>query len=421
MISRRAQANAKWIPTFAIAIVVLALVAWGIIVLLSPAVTVTEAVEGPVVQAFYSTGTVQPEREYPIKANVPGIVQEVKVDKGDRVKKDDVLAVVADPALQYQVDKAQAELREKLTRADPKLSPVLGEFDAKIQAYSELVEIAKREVERVKGLVERSAAGQSDLDVALDRLKKNWSDFESFKAQRAAKQLELQKDAEVAKAALATAQWNLDQQTVRSPTDGVVLNRPLALRTRVAINDELMRVARVEPAALVIRAAVDEEDIANVMTDQLVRLTLYAFAGRVFEGKVTRVYDQADADRRTFEVDVKLTEAEPRLQPGMTGELAFIMASRERAIVVPSQAVQNGSVYVIEDHRLKKRAVELGIRSVERTEIKSGLNVGERVVISPVFDYREGKRLRPHFVDPVAAAGVNKPPPVQEAFKSFSK
>jgi len=224
---------------------------------------------------------------------------------------------------------------------------------------------------------------------------------------------------DVAKAALATAKSNFDQQSLKSPIDGVILNRPLPLGTRVAVNDDIMRIAQVAPESLVIRAAVDEEDIAKVRLKQIVRLTLYAFPSRAFEGRVTRIYDQADADRRTFEVDVKLAELEPHLQPGMTGELAFVMDSRDRAIVVPSQAVQNGSVYVLEANRLKRRPVQIGLRSVERTEIISGLKPGDRVIISPVANYRDGKRLRPTFIDPLTAAGLNKPPPIQEAFKSF--
>ena len=65
----------------------------------SPQVILTEAVEGPVVQAFYSTGTVQPEREFPIKSNVAGLITEIKVDKGDHVKAGQPLAVVSAPGV----------------------------------------------------------------------------------------------------------------------------------------------------------------------------------------------------------------------------------------------------------------------------------------------------------------------------------
>ena len=87
MTPRRAQSTARWVLIAAAATVCLAAGTWLALRFARPLVTVSEAVEAPVVQAFYSTGTVQPEREYPIRSNVAGIITEVRVDKGDRVKK----------------------------------------------------------------------------------------------------------------------------------------------------------------------------------------------------------------------------------------------------------------------------------------------------------------------------------------------
>src|SRR2546421_1384367 len=116
---RAAQASMRWISLSAGTLATLAAGAWLVLRITSPLVTVTDAVEGPVVQAFYSTGTIQPEREYSIRSNVAGTITEVRVDKGSAVKKGDLLAVVTDPLLKFQVDKAQAELTEKLARLDP--------------------------------------------------------------------------------------------------------------------------------------------------------------------------------------------------------------------------------------------------------------------------------------------------------------
>jgi multidrug resistance efflux pump len=179
---------------------------------------------------------------------------------------------------------------------------VILDFDAKIQATNDMLEIAKREEERLVNASKTNAASPSALDQASSRVKEVWSMVESMKAQRDAKKLELDREVDVAKSALATAQWYVDQQTLKSPIGGVVLDRPTSIGTRVAINDVLMRVADVTPANLVMRAAVDEEDIAKVHFDQTVRMTLYAFGTQVFTGKVTKIYDQADPERRTFEV-----------------------------------------------------------------------------------------------------------------------
>src|SRR5688572_5983373 len=167
---RRAQGTTRWIVTAAVAVAVLVAVVLAVLRFSSPLVVVTEAVEGPVVQAFYSTGTVQPDREFPIKANVAGTITEVRVDKGVAVTKGQALAVVSEPGLVFAQRQAQAELEEKQKRADAKTSPVLQEYDARIAAGSAQLDIAQRELARIKQLIERSAASATDLDAARDRL-----------------------------------------------------------------------------------------------------------------------------------------------------------------------------------------------------------------------------------------------------------
>src|SRR4029079_6974528 len=139
----RGRGTARWFVVAALIAAVIGVGALIVLALARPRVIVTEAVEGPVVAAFYSTGTIQPEREYPIKSNTAGLLKEVRVDKGARVKKGDVLAVVEDPALTFARQEAQAMLEEKLQRIDAKLSPVLQEYDSKIAAMNDLLDIAK--------------------------------------------------------------------------------------------------------------------------------------------------------------------------------------------------------------------------------------------------------------------------------------
>jgi HlyD family secretion protein len=417
---RLAQISARWLVGGAVAVALVIAVVALALRLTSPLVVVTEAVEGPVVQAFYSTGTVQPEREFPIKANVAGIIREVRVDKGDAVTKDQPLAIVFDQELTNKLQIAQAELTEKQKRADAKSSPVLAEFDARITAASAQVDIAQREVTRLKGLLERDAATQVDYDAAEDRLKTVWAAAEGFKAQRDARRLELERELAVARAAVDTANWYVEQQTLRAPVAGVVLDRPLAVGTRVAVNDAVMRVADIAPAKLVMRAAVDEEDVTKVRPGQTVRMTLYSYEDRTFEGKVVRIYPQADPERRTFEIDVRLAEPDEHLAPGMTGELAFIMDSKDRAVVVPSQAVQKNAVYTVRDGRLHRVPdARVGLRGIERSEIVTGMKSGDRIVISAVGDLAEGQRVRTSYTDPVTAAGINKPKAKTDSFKGF--
>lgn len=422
---RRANGSVRWI-IIALAGVVVVVAAIAVYTFLRPVVIVTEVVETPVVQAFYATGTVQPAHEYPVRSNTAGIIARPEgagryVDKGDHVKAGDALAVVQDSDTRFMVDKARAELEERQKRADEATSPVLKEFDNKIASTTELLGIARREQDRIGRLVETHAGSASDFDKAMRLAGELAGDLESFKAEKESSRLQLKRELEVAESALKVAQWDLDQQTLRAPIDGVVLDRPVSLGTRVALNDHVLLLADVRPENLVMRAQVDEEDITRVRVEekhpQVVKMTLYAFPGRSFDGTVTKIYDKADPDRRTFEVDVTMSIPDAKLAAGMTGELAFIVAERASAKVVPSQAVQDGAVWAVRNGRLHKLDAQVGIKSIERAEIVAGLTAGDSVVISPVGKLKEGSPVRTVRMDPTEAAGVNKPKPAEAPVK----
>lgn len=382
---------------------------WLIQMILAPQVTVTRVTSGPVVSAFYATGTVRPEREYPIKTPVQGTLEQVLVDKGDAVRRGQILAVVTDPQLKFRVDRAKAVLNEKKVLADEKNSPILSEFDTNIRATEELVSIAKREVDRLTQMAATSAASGVDLDRAVDQLKTRWARLESLKAQRQSRLLELQREVEVAQADYDMALWDLNQQTLKSPIDGVVLDRPTSQGTRVAINDTLMRVADVTRDRLVMRASVDEEDVTHCRIGQTVKMSLYAFAGLALTGKVIRIYPEADPDRRTFEVDVRFDDPPDLLSAGMTGELAFILAEKHSARVLPATAVQNDRVYAVYQGRITELSAQVGLRSFERVEIVDGVSENDLIVVSPIGSLSVGQRVRIREISPQEASGLIRP------------
>ena len=321
------------------------------------------------------------------------------MDKGDRVNEGQALAVVQDSELRYLADKARAELEERRKRADEAGSPVLQELTGKIASTGELLEIATREQRRVERAAQGESATESDFDKALNAVKTLESDLESLKAEKAMTRLQLKRELEVAESAERIAQWNLDQQTLRAPVSGVVLDRPVSMGTRLAVNDHVLQVADVRPESLVMRAQVDEEDVTRVFVDearpQVVKMALYAFAGRTFEGRVVKVYDKADPDRRTFEVDIAVVAPDPKMSAGMTGELAFVVAERSRVKVVPSQAVQEGGLWTVRNGRLHKLDASVGVRGIDRAEVVSGPDLGDWIVVSPLGKLAEG-RLVPH-------------------------
>jgi len=386
----------------------------GAYLLSRPAVTVTRVVEGKMIEAFYATGTVRPHLEYPIHSSVGGILEQVLVRQGSTVTKGQELADVIDPQLQYQADKARADLKTRRDFADPEKSPVLHEFDQRIIAAEQMLDVASQQEERFAALAQRNAASANDRDQAFEHMKKFWADLESLKDQRLAKVRELQEDVEVAEAADRAARENLRRQKLLSPIDGVVLDEPMARDTRVEVNGHIMQVADVRVQNLVIRAAVDEEKIARVRLGQKLTMTLYSFPKSSFDGTVSDIYPKADPNRRTFEVDVSFLNPDPNLRAGMTGELAFIDRTADRALLVPSQAVQNNSIWAVRSGHLTRTPAQVGLRSIEHAQVTAGLKIGDQIVISPIGALHEGQAVRVGSVmDPQVAADLNKPREVQ--------
>lgn len=424
---RRAQINLRFIVVVALLV---AVAVGGYFLarrIMLPTVQVTRAVEGPVVQAFYATGTIVPEREYSVRSNIAGILAlEPGIDKGVAVRKDQLIARVVSDDLEQKFKQAQAELKEKQARADEKKSPVIEEFDKRINAYQQILALAKRELARLTDLSEQNVVKTLEIERAQDRVATMQSQLDATTAQRAAKLLEVKKDLEVAQGNFDIARWNLDQQEIKAPVDGVILDWPVPNRTRLAVNDPILTVADVRPQRLVMRANVDEEDKNKLHTGQMVRMTLYSFPDDKFTGRVKTVYAKADPQRRTFEVDVEIERpttrpatgptsmpttvpAHERFSAGMTGELAFVEQEKPSTMILPRQALQGEWFYIVRGGRIARVAAHAGIRNVTRVELLGGLEKDAQVIISPIGKLEEGQVVRTQWLDPRAAADLNKP------------
>jgi multidrug efflux pump subunit AcrA (membrane-fusion protein) len=422
----RAFARIRMLIVVAVVVVIAAAGLWAFRTFSLPQVQVTRLTSGPVVQAFYATGTVVPEREYPVHSNVAGILfLEPGIDKGVAVAKDQLLARVVSDDLEKKLKQAQAELKEKQLRADAKDSPVIREYDKREIALNEILEIGQRELKRLLKLAESDNARIVEIDRAQDHIKTVWSEIEVVKAQRDAKKFELQKDLEMAQGAYDIAKWNIDQQEIKAPVDGVILDWPVPNRTRLAINDHILIMADVRPTMLVMRAAVDEEDKNKLRVGQLVQMTLYSFPDDrdKFTGHVKTIYHKADPQRRTFEVDVEIDRPDPagtgqaaakpdlytQFAPGMTGELAFIEQAKKEAKLLPRQALQGDAFYIVRQGRLDRVKAQAGVRNVTRVEVLGGVEPDALVLLSPIGKMEPGQAVRTQFVDPRVAADLNKP------------
>jgi HlyD family secretion protein len=199
-------------------------------------------------------------------------------------------------------------------------------------------------------------------------------------------------------AVVENAKTQLGYATVIAPSSGVVVKKYVEKGSIVAAGRSsfagtgsgvtIVDIAEID--RMLVQVGVDETDIAQIKIGQRVDVSVDAFPGQKFKGKVTKIAPEAVVDQSvtTVPVTVEVMQPDKKLKPEMNATCDFIVISKENILTVPSEAVREtdrGSVVtVIENGKSVERSVKTGIVGSDTTEIISGLKEGETVVTSLV-------------------------------------
>lgn len=289
----------------------------------SAVVVVIKPLRGPAVEAIYATGTVEPSVMVPVSPRSPARLMQLFADEGMRVTKDQVLAQMEDADLQNVVEEAQANLA-----------------------------LAEKEYNRRSALAKRDAAPKDVVDQALGTL-------------------------DAARAKLAQAQANLSYMKLLSPEDGLVIRRDGEVGELITANQPVFYLSCCK--GLRISAEVDEEDIAQVTTDQKVLISADAFPGKVFEGKVDSITPKGDPVARSYRVRINLP-TDTLLMIGMTAESNIVLREEKNALLLPASALHESKVRVLRDGKLQQQAVKTGAVTPKLIEILEGVTDADIVM-----------------------------------------
>ena len=304
----------------------------------------TETVKAQTISRILElTGSVEPVRVARLASPAEGPVQNLKAREGDHVKAGDVL---------LSIGRKEAA-------------------DAWLASAREEVRKEAEELKRVEQLVEKGALPGEQLDRAK-------STYERVRAQ------------------LIKAEESTGDYQVAAPWDGIV--------SRVLVTDGNYLSPRAplveifDPMSLVIRLAVPEAEAAAISQDVVASVTLDAFRGKEYQGKISRVYPELDRRMRTRTVEVEVIEP-VALVPGMFARARLPLQTVKDAVVVSADAVivtpKGGRVaYVIEDGKAIQRKIVLGIEEGGKVQIVSGLKPGETLVIAGNEKLKDGVAVR---------------------------
>lgn len=311
-------------------------------------------------------GTVQSRRRSEISPGIPGLVVEIPARKGARVKRGEVLLKLYDREYKAQVEQARRSLDAARALAD----------QARFEA-----ENAEHERKRTEELARHQVV--SDTVIDMDRTRAL-----TTQAGAVAAQARIQE----AQASLEVASATLEKTVITAPFDGVVLDVTTEVGEWISPSPPGVPIPPVldliDPEALYLSAPIDEADVARLRTQLPVRITLDAFRGRSFKGKLTYIssfVETKQEQNRTLRVEAEFEEPQlpPNLLPGLSADIEVILDARENVLRIPTYALlENNRVLAVQNGRLVERKVMPGLHNWSFTEITSGLSCGESVVLS---------------------------------------
>lgn len=334
-------------------------------------------------QTLHLTGELAAYEVATLSAKVPGRLEALEVDLGQRVQRGQATAAI--DTRDYELRKEQAEAAVEAARA--RLGSALGadgtvrpEEAAIVREARSALDDAEREAQRISTLLESGVSAQSTYDSAVAQ-----RDQADSRLQAAMEEIE-NRGATLTErlAGLALAEQQLSDARLVAPFDGAVAERLAGTGDYLQVGDPVLRLVRFDPLRL--RLEVPERSAAALKLDQTVRALLEGGKATPV-GRITRISPEISARSRTLLIEVELANPEGNLRPGSFARATIVLDDEARALVVPAAALVRfagiDKVFVVDGSKAVERRIEVGREEGARVEVLEGLVAGEVVVLAP--------------------------------------
>ena len=352
--------------------------------------------KGDLAKSVVATGKVTPITKVEVKSKASGIVKQLLVDSGDKVKKGQLLAQLDKEEIEAQVEQSRAAVQA----AEASLSSSEADFErAKVDAEGPDVPLLKRAYERAVGMAKEGVVSTSALEdaqknyeLALNKQNVSKAQVTVLKAKIAQSQGQLAQD----RANLKQLEEQLSYTDIESPIDGVVLSRDVEMGDAVSSilvlgSSATLVMTLGDTSQVYVKGKVDESDIGKVYLGQPARIKVESFKDKTFNGVVTKISPMGvEKDNvTTFEVRVSINNPGGELKAEMTANAEIILEEHKNVLQIPEGAIiydkdKKASVEIpdtgAKDGK-KKIAVNIGISNGAKTELLSGLKEGDQVVL----------------------------------------
>jgi HlyD family secretion protein len=360
-------------------------------------VRTAEVALGKIRSVVSTNGKIEPVNNFEAHAPTSAAVQRVMVKEGESVKKGQLLVVLDDADARSQAARAAAQL--KGAEADLAAIERGGNQEEMLSLDVQLVkakterDTANRNHDALKKLEQEGAASSGEVQEAQNNLTRADAQLEFLKQKQTKRysnpevaHVHAQRDE--AQAAYDAAQDILAKSNVRAPFDGTVYSLPVKQGGFVNAGDLLLQMADLRK--VLVRAFVDEPDVARLTLGSPFEITWDAVPGRVWKTTVTDIPStvRLHGTRNVGETTSIVDNADFKLLPNINVGVTIIAAEHDNVLVVPREAVRtdDAASYVLQvvGHELKRKNVETALSNLTQVEIAHGLAQHDLIAINSV-------------------------------------
>ncbi len=334
-------------------------------------VEATPVRSGSISRQVQAYGTVRPQDVVAITPQVSNRVTKINVDLGDNVSQGQVMAEIYDEPFREAVEQARAQIRQAEASFERDSTVLL----------------------RQQELYERDLISRAEFDDVQATFLNSKAQYESSKA------------------ALSQSMENLGNTKITSPVNGVVLSRSIAEGDVATTGQVVFEVANL--VGFETRVFLPLQDWEQVQVGQTVTMSLSSRGSDIAEGVVSRKSAQLDETTGLGEVVISLTESRGSVYQGALLQSRIILETRENTVVIPRSALvekvdtyiepetgtieleRSYSAFVVQgDTVAARRELDLGIEQGDRIEVLSGLNEGDRLIITGQNNLEDGRPVQ---------------------------
>jgi HlyD family secretion protein len=355
-----------------------------------------KAERGDIARSVVATGKVQPITKVEVKSKASGIVTRLDTDINAHVRQGQVLAQLDQQEILDQVAAQKAMLAAAESNARAAAASI--EYD-KVNAEAPDLPMYKHTYDRTLEMSKEGVVSQQSLDDAQQKYLAAANTRDKAVSQINVDTSKLrQAQAQVAQnqASLKQLEEQLGYTTITSPMDGTILSRDVEMGDAVSSILVLGSTATLvmtigDTRQVYVQGKVDEADIGKVYMGQPARIKVESFKDKTFLGKVTKIAPLGvEKDNvTTFEVRVSIDNPGGELKANMTANAEILLDEHKNVLTVPEQAViydnnRNATVEVPDPKQKtgrRKVTIQAGISNGTKTEILSGLNAGDTVIL----------------------------------------